>query len=396
MEDKHPQAAAAGQPISPHPRLPKQRSVVGKFLKDVVRYLFNSQSAGEAVKRDIGDIEQQRAKAKAAAAAARERLALLVGQKKLAEAAEAQKRLIAVKRQEADRFRKEREKLVRRQEEAARHLLQSKKERPDYLIKTGLAKPFQGTVAPAGVPLKTEAPVALEKNKERAALRFKEERLKHETGRLKDDIENRPWQSYDVVRTNLVKEQRSLFFNWQSKILALVLSMAVAALLSLLAYGFLLVWEKDKMNSNQYIFDNLESINIRIRSEEAMVDEVLRFNDRLLFVDYILDNHLYWTNLFKFLENNTIANVYYENFRGDLSGQYQLPAVAKDYHSIYLQLKILQQAPEQVTSVDTGAAEAAKTAASATGSGDSAATPLSERIKFNLNLILNRSIFLKK
>ena len=187
-----------------------------------------------------------------------------------------------------------------------------------------------------------------------------------------------------------------MFLNWQGKMLLLGLFVSLSVFVCILAYGFLLILEKDKINSNKYIFENLESIVVEIKKEEGYAQDILNFNDKLLAVDYLLKNHLYWTNFFKFLEDNTINEVYYESFVGDTTGKYTVPAIAKDFNAISLQLKVLQNATDRVISVDSGGAETAKESIQPTDANSVASSTPNAKVNFLLNLNLNRSLFIKE
>lgn len=234
------------------------------------------------------------------------------------------------------------------------------------------------------------------KHKEKMSKRLAAEREKYANLKIREDIENRFWHSHNIVRANLIKEQETLFFNWHSKILTLILAMGLACLTIGILYGALLVWESNKLNENQDIFDNLASVNEEINKVEVVANEILGFNDKLVLVDFILDNHIYWTNFFSFLEEYTIVNVYYEGFSGDIGGQYSLPSVARDFRDVYLQIKLMQQY-EQVMSADTESAKQLQQQIvyEVIEGQETPESTTEEKIKFILDLILNRKIFLR-
>ncbi|MFH0840377.1 MAG: hypothetical protein V1865_00110 [bacterium] len=238
-----------------------------------------------------------------------------------------------------------------------------------------------------------EAPPVLDKkpepsdDKEKATQHFLEERMKLAKDRVRSDVEERSWHSYNIVKANLIKDQQFVFFNWQRKILFLLLFMILAALVSAGVYGGLLVWDTQKKKDNQYIFDNLENINEQIVKEQENVDNILAFSDKLSLVGFILDNHIYWSEFFKFLEDYTLKSVYYERFNGNLSGEYKIPSVAKDFDSVYRQLKLMQL-NEKVVSVDT---EGAKTEAERGATAEEVAG----NKKFIMNLSIDNKLFLK-
>ncbi|KKR15285.1 MAG: hypothetical protein UT42_C0005G0005 [Candidatus Falkowbacteria bacterium GW2011_GWA2_39_24] len=229
------------------------------------------------------------------------------------------------------------------------------------------------------------------KHKEKMAKRLAAEAEKYANLKIRQDIENRYWHSHNIVRANLIKDQETLFFNWQSKILTLVLALGLALLTVGVLYGALLVWESNKLHDNQDVFDNLEAVNQEVKKEEAIAQEIMDFNNKLVLVDYMLDNHIYWSDFFKVLEDYTIFDVYYEGFSGDINGTYALPAVARDYRAVYLQLKLMQ-GNEEVLSADTEGAKSLAQTVQATG--DSVATTV-DKIKFILNLVIDRKLFLR-
>jgi len=441
--------------------------MVGKFLKDAGHFIFNEDKASDEVRKDLLSLEAKRAEEKMAERVAKsiaeaKAKQKLEDEKKLTET-ESQKRFLESKLKTADRFKKERDDLLKHKQTVANHLINEKKVHktpsghgffgffnffkkhpkaslppktdikeaqdslPDSrqiedilnnLNKTAEPVKANSLIGRAVVNSQVEAPVnkqdkipeiketskespkenkpELKLPKEKAAKKFQEERLKHEDSHQRDQIENRKWQSYNIVATNLIREQSSMFLNWQGKMLLLGLFVSLSVFVCILAYGFLLILEKDKINSNKYIFENLESIVVEIKKEEGYAQDILNFNDKLLAVDYLLKNHLYWTNFFKFLEDNTINEVYYESFVGDTTGKYTVPAIAKDFNAISLQLKVLQNATDRVISVDSGGAETAKESIQPTDANSVASSTPNAKVNFLLNLNLNRSLFIKE
>jgi hypothetical protein len=53
----------------------------------------------------------------------------------------------------------------------------------------------------------------------------------------------------------------------------------------------------------------------------------------------LLNNHLYWSNFFSWLEKNTLSSVKYGGFSGDLSGLYTLGASAQSFADVSWQVK---------------------------------------------------------
>jgi len=235
-------------------------------------------------------------------------------------------------------------------------------------------------------------------SKVKATQKFLEERMKLAKDRERSDVEERPWHAYNIIKANLIKDQQFMFFNWQRKILALILYVFFAILFSATVYGGLIIWDNQKKQDNQGVFDNLDNINNQIVREQPKIDEILAFSDRLSLVSFILDNHIYWSEFFKFLEDYTLKTVYYEEFSGDLSGSYEVKSVAKDFDSIYRQLKLMQM-NDQVTSVDTQGAKTAADGSVITKEASKTEAIETEAVsgnkKFIMSLSVDRKIFLK-
>jgi|GEM_PF-2023672 len=210
------------------------------------------------------------------------------------------------------------------------------------------------------------------------------EREVEEAAKSKNDVESRFWQPYDGIKANLIKDQGLIFFNWRHKILILILSMILCCLVVSLAYVGLFIWQKEKINSNQVALSNFKAIENEVKKSEAELKEITVFNNKLNMVSFILNNHVYWTNLLTFLENNTLKDVYFESFSGDLSGKYTVPAVARNLDAISFQLEVMK-AYNLMKSIQYSAAQS-----------DTTVKDAPAKVKFNLEMSLDPKIFIKK
>ncbi|HRH33286.1 MAG TPA: hypothetical protein PK720_04080 [bacterium] len=155
-------------------------------------------------------------------------------------------------------------------------------------------------------------------------------------------IEKRSWEPYDAIKPNLIKNQEVLFFNWHENLLVLGLSLVMCCLAISLVYVGLLIWQKEKLDANRITLLNARAMDDKIVKTEKEVREIKAFNMKLLTVSSLLDNHIYWTNYLSFLENATLKDVYYKRFSGDLSGEYNIPAVARNLEAVSLQLEVMK------------------------------------------------------
>jgi len=210
------------------------------------------------------------------------------------------------------------------------------------------------------------------------------ERETAEATKNKNDVESRFWQPYNGIKANLIKDQGLIFFNWRHKILILILSLILCCLVVSLAYVGLFIWQKEKIDANRVALSNFKAIENEVKKSEDELKEITVFNNKLNMVSFILSNHVYWTNLLTFLENNTLKDVYFESFTGDLSGKYTVPAVARNLDAISFQLEVMK-AYNLMKSVQYSAAQSDTTVK------DAPAT-----VKFNLEMSLDPKIFIKK
>jgi hypothetical protein len=235
--------------------------------------------------------------------------------------------------------------------------------------------------------------------KEKMARLFSQEIDKQKFLIDKNKTEKKVWSVYGNLKANLAKDEMVVFLRWGNKIILFFFLFFLSIFLISLCYGGLLLWQKNKIKENFYVYENYININKEIAKKEKVAKEILEFNDKLIVLNFILNNHVYWTNFFKTLEDYTITNVYYENFEGDLSGKYLLPGIAKDFNSIYLQLKLLSSA-NNILNVDTSGGETVKNdnviePINSDKNNEESLNEIQEKVKFKVNLLVDKKIFLK-
>ena len=193
------------------------------------------------------------------------------------------------------------------------------------------------------------------------------------------------WENPDILETNLIKGEIIFFFNWRKGIIKLSIAIILACLAIGVVYGGLDFWQKYKEEEIRKIAQKFIELNQQIRQAEQGVDEILAWQRKLSLVSTLLDNHIYWTNFFKFLENNTLVDVYFPGgFSGDTSGNYNLAAVGVNYNTIHQQVKTLKIL-DQVVRVGV-------TSGSFTPTGEDGQSS----INFSLELSVNPEIFYKE
>ena len=152
---------------------------------------------------------------------------------------------------------------------------------------------------------------------------------------------------------------------------------AVLVLL-ILAGGALFVWEK-KLAGRLVEYDN-ELQQLISQRDISLEERIQRLNAVLGTFKNVLDEHLYWTQLFKILEARTLNNVVFKSFNGsNADNSMLLDGSTSSYASLAKQVKIIE---------DTAGVE------SVTASGISLSKE--GKIDFSLNINFEENLLKKK
>jgi len=185
----------------------------------------------------------------------------------------------------------------------------------------------------------------------------------------------------EVLETNLIKGEIITFFDWPRKIIILINAIFIPVLVIAASYLGLMYYQKQNQAKVQEQIKRSNELTAEIKQAEIGLKEISEFQAKLKTVSQIFARHIYWTNLFKFLEDNTIKDVYYTGFSGDTSGIYSLDAVGAKFGNISEQVGVFRN-NEKIAEVLTLGGEAA--------AGDAADK---NGVKFNINLSILKSIF---
>ncbi|MDD5527510.1 MAG: hypothetical protein PHO56_00850 [Patescibacteria group bacterium] len=185
-----------------------------------------------------------------------------------------------------------------------------------------------------------------------------------------------------VLEVNLVKGEIVKYFDWQRGILVLLIAVFITlAVLSGIYWG-ISWWGSNNQNAqgSNYL-QQYYKISKQIKDLSPQVNEVLVFKTKLDQVNFLLERHIYWTNFFSFLEDNTLSNVYFSSFSGTVNGTYGLSATTNSLDAIDAQIKKLLVNPYiEKAEVNSGTV------------GGESGKPV---ITFNLSFAIDPKIFLK-
>jgi len=145
-----------------------------------------------------------------------------------------------------------------------------------------------------------------------------------------------------VLETNLIQGELVTFFDWRSKVIILVSAILMPIFVVGAVYYGLVFYQKSNQAKNLAQAQKFAELGQNIIKEESGVKEISGFQAQLKIVSQVFEQHLYWTNFFKFLEDNTIKDVYFINFDGDTSGNYIMNALAANYSSVSEQVNVFR------------------------------------------------------
>lgn len=148
-----------------------------------------------------------------------------------------------------------------------------------------------------------------------------------------------------ILEVNLIKDEISLNFDWKKHSKGLLIALAITGLIIVELYTGLDWWQKDEEARLEELKIKIESQATDIKSFREQAAPVLAYKEKTLEVGNLLDNHIYWTNFFSWLEKNTLSTVKFGAFSGELNGKYSLSASASSYADVAWQVKTLLEDP---------------------------------------------------
>lgn len=151
---------------------------------------------------------------------------------------------------------------------------------------------------------------------------------------------------------------------------------------ALIVVAGIFLWLGTQINNYQQQLtvtqDQITNLVEQIVEQKSVIEGIEQTNQQVNLTQQLLDNHIYWTKFFQWLEGVTLPNVYYSGFMGDIAGKFSLSASAKDYTTLAQQLLLLQS-NDQIGQVSVS--EASRDAEG--------------WVNFNLSFSVKPSLFLK-
>jgi hypothetical protein len=219
-------------------------------------------------------------------------------------------------------------------------------------------------------PRKTE-------KKEKEKMKFDTESIKKRLQETKDR-----WKAPKMIKTNLIKDEITTIVDWSKNLKILLPSMIVPVVIIILFYGGMIFWESKAKKEGEKLGGDIEVIYNRIQQTEKEVTSVDNFQKKLKLARNLLDDHIYWTDFFTFLEEAILTDAYIlEGVSGKIDGKFQLPIRTLKYTNMGDQIRVFKE-NEYVEEITVGG-----------GSLLAGKDDVEVGVVFKVDLMLNPSLF---
>ena len=142
-----------------------------------------------------------------------------------------------------------------------------------------------------------------------------------------------------VLEVNLIKDEIGVEFDWTKHLLSLFVTIFVAALLVVEVYYGLDWWQKQEEQKTADLNQQYLTVSRQINNINSKSTDVIIFKDKIQITQKMADAHIYFTDFFSWLENNTLNSVAYSGFSGGVSGNYVLGGNTVNFSDISWQAK---------------------------------------------------------
>lgn len=163
--------------------------------------------------------------------------------------------------------------------------------------------------------------------------------------KIKEGIKKNPLQNPRILEVNLIRDEVRIGFDWGRNISVLALVLFIAGLLIAEVYYGLNWWEQQENLKSQVLADEISKVNQEISQIKSKSDEALSYKDKSNELGRLLNEHIYWTTFFSWLEKTTLNTVSYGSFSGDTTGIYSFSAKALSYAEASWQVKAFSDSP---------------------------------------------------
>ncbi len=164
----------------------------------------------------------------------------------------------------------------------------------------------------------------------------------------KDDSQNKNTKpskdKKSVLEMNLAEGEIIHYFSWKKAFSSFVFSAILAFTILFFVYLGLSWWGEQRAEQNKFFSEKSEQLESQIENTREETEFLLIFKKKMEIINNeLLPEHIYWTNFFDYLEENTLDQVGYSHFSGAIDGSYSLPVTTKDYNIINSQVELMRE-----------------------------------------------------
>lgn len=160
-----------------------------------------------------------------------------------------------------------------------------------------------------------------------------------------DGIKKSPAQNPRILEVNLIKGEMFIPFDWKRHLAIFLLTILIAGAFIAEVYFGLNLWAKEEMKKSDKLAVEISTLRDDVKKMQEKADSALLYKSKATEVSRLLDQHIYWTNFFSWLESKTLSTVKFSGFNGDTSGVYNLEAITDRYQEVSWQVKALLDDP---------------------------------------------------
>lgn len=154
-----------------------------------------------------------------------------------------------------------------------------------------------------------------------------------------DDKKRRSFQNPKILEVNLIKDEGKISFDRNKHFLVMAIVLSLAGLFVAEIYFGLNWWQTQEIARAKTLHEDVAKITQDANKLRSQASAALAYKTKSVAFTNLLNDHLYWSNFFNWLEKNTLSSVKYGSFSGDLSGLYTLGAAAPSFADVSWQVK---------------------------------------------------------
>ncbi|MEK7648781.1 MAG: hypothetical protein AAB400_02565 [Patescibacteria group bacterium] len=144
----------------------------------------------------------------------------------------------------------------------------------------------------------------------------------------------------------------------KKSIKTVTISVVAALALAALSYGGVLIYGQLQKRTFETVTSPLPDVEKEISKLESRSKELIAFQSKLVAIKSLFDEHLYWSDVFKKIENATLPEVSYINISIAPNMSISVNGVARDYTTLGRQLMSFTRSKEFISGAEISNASA--------------------------------------